>query len=34
MAKDKEMYPLLREPGRLAFLVRPEAHMDVFQGMI
>jgi len=34
MARDKEMYPLLREPGRLAFLVRPEEHMALFQGMI
>jgi len=34
VARDKEMYPLLREPGRLAFLVRPEEHMALFQGMI
>jgi glucose-6-phosphate isomerase len=34
MPGGKEMYPLLREPGRLAFLVRPEEHMDVFLGMI
>jgi glucose-6-phosphate isomerase len=34
LARENEMYPLLREPGRLAFLVRPEEHMDLFQGMI
>jgi glucose-6-phosphate isomerase len=34
LSRDKEMYPLLREPGRLAFLKRPEQHMDHFQGMI
>jgi glucose-6-phosphate isomerase len=34
MSRDREMYPLLREPGRLAFLNRPEQHMDLFQGII
>jgi len=34
MAKGKEMYPLLREPGRLDFLVNPESHLDLFEGFI
>lgn len=34
MAKAKEMYPLLREPGRLEFLVKPELCIDLFEGFI
>jgi glucose-6-phosphate isomerase len=34
ITKGKEMYPLLREPGRLDFLVKPELHLDLFEGFI
>lgn len=34
MAKGREMYPLLREPGRLEFLVKPELFIDLFEGFI
>lgn len=34
MAKGREMYPLLREPGSLDYLVNPEMHMDLFEGFI
>jgi glucose-6-phosphate isomerase len=34
ITKGKEMYPLLREPGRLDFLVKPELHIDLFEGFI
>ncbi len=34
ITKGKEMYPLLREQGRLDFLVKPELHFDLFEGFI
>jgi glucose-6-phosphate isomerase len=34
MSKGKEMYPLLREPGRLSFLVNPDQYTDLFQGFV
>ena len=34
ITKGKEMYPLLREPGRLDLLVKPESHIDLFEGFI
>jgi glucose-6-phosphate isomerase len=34
MTKGREMYPLLREKGRLDYLVRPDAHPDAFEGFI
>ena len=34
MSKGKEMYPLLRDPGRLDFLVNPDEHVDLFQGFV
>lgn len=34
LSKDKEMYPLLREIGRLDYLVNPQNHMSVFEGLI
>jgi glucose-6-phosphate isomerase, archaeal len=34
ITKGKEIYPLLREPGRLDFLVKPELHIDLFEGFI
>jgi glucose-6-phosphate isomerase, archaeal len=34
MAKKREMYPLLRDPCRLDFLVHPEMHIDLFEGFI
>jgi len=34
LSRSREMYPLLKEPGRLEFLTRPELHLDLFEGMI
>jgi len=34
LAKGREMYPLLREPGALEFLSRPDEHQDLFHGLI
>ncbi len=34
MSKGKEMYPLLRDPGRLSFLVNPYQHTEIFQGFV
>jgi glucose-6-phosphate isomerase len=34
ITKGKEIYPLLREPGRLDFLVKPELYIDLFEGFI
>lgn len=34
MAKGREMYPLLREPGLLDYLVNPELHLELFEGFI
>ena len=34
MAKGREMYPLLREPGRLDYLVNPELDLGLFEGFI
>jgi glucose-6-phosphate isomerase len=34
ITKGKEMYPLLRVPGRLDFLVKPELYIALFEGFI
>jgi glucose-6-phosphate isomerase len=34
LSKGKEMYPLLREIGRLDYLVNPQNHIRVFEGLI
>ena len=34
VAKGREMYPLLREPGRLDYLLNPELHIELFEGFI
>jgi glucose-6-phosphate isomerase len=34
MAKGREMYPLLREPGRLDYLVNPKLDLGLFEGFI
>jgi glucose-6-phosphate isomerase len=34
LTKRREMYPLLRQKGRLEFLTRPDAHLELFEGMI
>ena len=34
MSRSREMYPLIKEPGRLDFLVHPDEHPDVFKGLI
>jgi glucose-6-phosphate isomerase len=34
LTKGREMYPLLKEKGRLEFLTRPDAHLELFEGMI
>lgn len=34
LSKGREMYPLIREKGRLEFLTHPEEHLDQFEGMI
>lgn len=34
LAKGKEMYPLLKEHGRLDYLTRPGDHLDLFSGVI
>lgn len=34
MAKGREMYPLLREPGLLDYLVNPELNLELFEGFI
>jgi glucose-6-phosphate isomerase, archaeal len=34
LAKGKEMYPQLREKGRLDYLVHPKEHLDIFEGLL
>jgi glucose-6-phosphate isomerase len=34
LAKGREMYPLLREPGLLDYLIKPEEHLELFAGLI
>lgn len=34
LSKGREMYPLLREPGKLEYLTRPEEHLELFEGLI
>lgn len=34
LSKGREMYPLLREPGKLEYLTRPEEHLDLFEDLI
>jgi glucose-6-phosphate isomerase len=34
MTKGTEMYPLLRDSGRLGYLVNPDLHSDLFEGFI
>jgi glucose-6-phosphate isomerase len=34
MSRSKEMYPLLREKGRLDYLVHPDKHPEIFEGFI
>jgi glucose-6-phosphate isomerase len=34
LAREREIYPLLREPGRLEWLCDPEAHLDLFEGLV
>ncbi|NPV62771.1 MAG: glucose-6-phosphate isomerase [Methanotrichaceae archaeon] len=34
MSKGREMYPLLREAGRLEYLTAPDQHMEVFESLI
>jgi glucose-6-phosphate isomerase len=34
LTKGREIYPLIKEKGRLEFLTHPEKHLDQFEGMI
>ena len=34
LTKEKEMYPLMRETGLLDYLVRPEEHLETFEGFV
>lgn len=34
LTKEKEMYPLMREAGLFDYLVRPEEHLEIFEGFI
>lgn len=34
MSKSREMYPLLKEKGRLDYLVHPDKCLDIFEGFI
>ncbi len=34
LTKGREMYPLLKEKGRLEYLTRAEQHVDIFEGLI
>jgi glucose-6-phosphate isomerase len=34
LIKGKEMYPLLKEKGRLDYLVKPQEHLDLFEDLI
>lgn len=34
LTKEKEMYPLMRKTGLLDYLVRPEEHLETFEGFV
>jgi glucose-6-phosphate isomerase len=34
LTKGREMYPLLREPGLLDYLTKPDEHLELFAGLI
>jgi glucose-6-phosphate isomerase len=34
LVKGKEMYPLLKEKGKLDYLVKPQEHLDLFDGLL
>lgn len=34
LTKDKEMYPLMREIGLFDYLIRPEEHLETFEGFV
>lgn len=34
LTRGREMYPLLREPGLLDYLTRPDEHLEIFAGLI
>jgi len=34
LTKSREMYPLLKDPGLLDYLTKPEEHLDIFAGLI
>jgi len=34
LAKGREMYPLLREPGLLDYMTKPKEHLELFAGII
>lgn len=34
LVRSREMYPLLREEGKLDYLVRPQEHPEVFDGLL
>lgn len=34
MSKSREMYPLLKEKGRLDYLVHPDRNLEIFEGFI
>lgn len=34
LAKGREMYPLLKEPGLLDYLTNPEEHLELFAGIL
>ena len=34
LAKGREMYPLLKETGRLEFITKPEEHLQFFSGLL
>lgn len=34
MSKGKEIYPLIKEPGKLDYLVHPEKYLELFKGLV
>jgi len=34
LTKEKEMYPLMRQAGLLDYLIRPEEHLETFEGFV
>lgn len=34
ISKEREIYPLIKEPERLDYLVHPDKHLDLFEGLI